>query len=82
MCQVHTMTLNDYIASSGAKLSDIAADMGCDPSFVSHIRSGNKPLPTGAAIKLWRARGVKVGPIAAATDEEIAVLARFTPEAA
>ena len=82
ICHVLAMTLAEYVTASEAKLSDLAADLGCDPSFVSHIRSGAKPLPTSAAIRLYRVRGVKLGPISNATDEEIEVLARFHGEQA
>jgi plasmid maintenance system antidote protein VapI len=76
------MTLAEYVAASKAKQSELALDMGCSASFVSYICSGEKPLPVASAIRLYRKRGVKLGAISEATDEEIEVLARFHGEQA
>lgn len=45
--------------------------------YASQLLSGSRDISRDIAIRAYRALGVKLGPIAAATDEEIAVLERF-----
>lgn len=52
-----------------------AADVSS--GFASLVTRGLKPLPQRIAIKVWRKTGQKLGPIADATDEEIATLEKF-----
>jgi plasmid maintenance system antidote protein VapI len=69
--------LKAYVEATSRKHTEIAADLGCDPSMVSHVVAGNKPLSRRMAIKLFRERGVRIGPLVNATDEEIDTLERF-----
>lgn len=46
-------------------------------AYASGILSGKKALPQALAIRIFRATGHKLGVIAHATDDEIAVLERF-----
>lgn len=62
--------------------TDLARACGISVPFASQVITGAKSLPRGLAIKIWRTFGVKLGPIAAATDDEIDVLERFESQAA
>jgi hypothetical protein len=64
------------------KPSELAKEAGISVPFASQVISGIKPLPRSLAIRIFRWRGVKLGPIANATDEEIDVLERFEGRAA
>lgn len=50
---------------------------GVTNGFASLVLRGEKPMPKRVAIRVWRKTGLKLGPIAQATDEEIAVLEKF-----
>jgi hypothetical protein len=62
--------------------SELALAMGISRPFASQVLTGVKPMPRALAIRIFRWRGVKLGPIAAATDEDIDVLERFEGRAA
>lgn len=63
--------------------AEIAADWGCTDTFVSHVRNGSKPLPLVKAIRTFRARKIKIGPLVGKTPAEIAALASvLDPKAA
>lgn len=47
------------------------------PSYASMILSGDRPLPLPLAISIWRKLGVKMGPIAEASDNDIEAAARL-----
>jgi len=49
--------------------------------YASALLNGSRPWTRALAITAYRKLGVKIGPIANATDEEIAVLERFEPSA-
>lgn len=78
------MKLKAYLETEGVTQVDVAAIVGCDQSFISKVCADDrpKPFPRRLAIKLYRAKGVKVEPIAEASDDEIAVLERFENERA
>ena len=46
--------------------------------YASQILKGVRTPPQAMAIRIFRATGHKIGPIANASDEEIAVLERFS----
>lgn len=82
MWQLLHMNLKQYVAETKTPAAALARDAGCGRSYITHILADRKTLSRAAAIRIWQVRGVKLDPIANATDEEIEVLARFSPEAA
>jgi hypothetical protein len=44
---------------------------------MTRVMKGERSLSRGAAIKLFQVRGIKLGPIANASDDEIDVLERL-----
>lgn len=52
---------------------------GVGSAFASLVLSGHRKMPRRLAIKLYRATGKKLGPIAEASDDEINVLEKFEP---
>lgn len=61
---------------------DFADATGVTNGFASLVLRGTKPMPIRLAIKFFRQRDIKLGPIAHATDEEIDVLEKFEERAA
>lgn len=57
----------------------LAQAVGISQPYASQLLSGKRPLQLGLAIRIYRTTGVKLGPIAGAADEDIAVLERFEP---
>ena len=57
-----------------AKAADISVP------YASQLISGKRPWPVSLAIKAFRETGTRFGPILAASDDEIEVLERFTPD--
>jgi DNA-binding transcriptional regulator YdaS (Cro superfamily) len=57
--------------------SELSAAVGISLPYASQILGGKRPLPQALAVKIFRATGRKLGPISAATDDEIDVLERF-----
>lgn len=55
-------------------LSDM---LGISVPYASQLLSGSRGWTRALAIKAYRVSGVKIGPIAEATDDEINVLERF-----
>ena len=47
------------------------------PSYASMILSGDRVPPMPLAISIWRKLGVKLGPIAEASDDDIEAAARI-----
>jgi hypothetical protein len=74
------MTLEQLLQLPGVTAAALARDVGCHRSYITRAAKGDRQLSTAAAIKIWRARGVKLGPIASATDPEIKVLERLGPQ--
>jgi hypothetical protein len=62
--------------------SELALAMGISRAFASQVLTGVKPMPRALAIRIFRWKGVKLGPIAAASEDEITVLERFEGRAA
>ena len=77
MATFASMTLQELLSQPGITAASIARDVGCHRSYITRAAAGDRPLSTQAAIKIWRARGIKVGPIDGATDAEVETLARF-----
>lgn len=61
--------------------TSVAAALDISVPYASQLLSGDRDMPRGIAIKLFRATGAKLGPIANATDDEIETLEAF-PERA
>ena len=61
--------------------TDFASAVGISIPYASQLLNGSRPWPRKIALTAYRKLGVKLGPIADATDEEIAVLERFEPSA-
>lgn len=51
--------------------------VGISKTHASHVINGIKPPTKALAIRIFRATGHKLGPIADASDAEIAILERF-----
>ena len=62
-----------------SKPKDLAAALGISIPYASQLLTGARLWTRPLALRVFRATGAKVGPIAAATDDEIAVLTRFEP---
>jgi hypothetical protein len=75
------MTLKEFLATGAAKPADLARDVGCHRSYITRAAQADT-LSLGAAVKIWRARAVKIGPLSGLADHEVEVLARFSGEAA
>jgi transcriptional regulator with XRE-family HTH domain len=56
------------------KPSTLAEAIGVSLPYASQILSGKRPPQVPMAIRIFRATGHKLGPITAASDEEIANL--------
>lgn len=69
--------VKQFIRESGLSDADLAGRYGFDRSYWTHLRLGTKQMGRPCAIRVFRRDGVKLGPIASATDEEIEVLERF-----
>lgn len=54
--------------------AQIAADWGCTDTFVSHVKNGNKPLPLVKALRTFRARRIKIGPLVGKSTADIKAL--------
>ena len=57
--------------------TELAKALSISAPYASQILSGKRDLSREMAIRLFRATGDKLGPIAEATDEEIEVLSSF-----
>ena len=64
------------------KPTELADAVRCSVPFASQVISGAKPLPRAMAIKIYRWKKIKLGPIANATDEQIKTLELFEAKAA
>lgn len=71
------MGLHDFLAERSLTAAGLASRVGCDKSYLSHVLAGRKSLYRPVAIRIFREFGVKLGPIAEASDDEIAALERF-----
>lgn len=59
------------------KATPLSVAVGISKVHASHVIRGIKTPSKDLAIRIYRATGEKLGPIAGATDEDIAVLERF-----
>lgn len=64
------------------KPTALAEFLSISTPYASQLLSGQRPWPRALAIAAYRKAGVKLGPIAQATDEEIEILERFERTAA
>jgi hypothetical protein len=51
--------------------------VGISVPYASQLLSGRKVPPMKMAVDVFRATGVKLGPLSGASDDEIEVIARF-----
>jgi hypothetical protein len=58
----------------------LAKALGISVPYASQLISTARPWPVSLAIKAFRETGTRFGPITAASDDEIDVLERFTPD--
>lgn len=58
---------------------DVARALGISRVYAWQLVNNDRPFSRAHAIKLFRATGHKLGPIADASDAEIAILERFEP---
>lgn len=70
------MHLSDYVQREGASIATLARELGCSRSYLTHVAARRKPLSRRLAIALWRARKVKLEPIAHVADADMPALAR------
>jgi DNA-binding transcriptional regulator YdaS (Cro superfamily) len=59
------------------KPTALAKAIGVSVPYASQLLSGTRTPPVPTAISIFRKTGLKLGPIAQATPEEIDVLERF-----
>lgn len=57
--------------------TELAKALSISAPYASQILSGKRDMSREMAIRLFRATGDKLGPIAKATDDEIEVLSSF-----
>jgi transcriptional regulator with XRE-family HTH domain len=57
--------------------SELARAMGISRPFASQVLTGARSMPRKLAIRIYRWKGVKLGPIEDATHQEIETLERF-----
>lgn len=61
--------------------TSLSKTLGISISYASLILSGQREMPRDMAIRLYRATGMKCGPVTGATDAEIETLANFPDRA-
>lgn len=72
------MNLAEYRKSEGLTLKALADRIGVQSEgYVSDIEKGFKPPSKPVAVRILRATGIKLGPIANLTDAEIALLEKM-----
>lgn len=71
------MTLTELLAQEGKTPGAFARHIGCHRSIFSHVLAGRKDIGRPLAIKIFKKTGAKIGPIAGASDSDIAVLERL-----
>lgn len=59
----------------------LAATLKISVPYASQLLTGAREMPRALAVKLYRATGQKLGPIAGATDDQIETLDRFPDRA-
>lgn len=59
------------------KDAELAQQFGRDRSYWTHVRHNRKQLSRPAALAIWRAERVKLGPLADMADADVEVLARI-----
>lgn len=73
--------LRTYRAGRALSLEALAAEFGLTKSQLSRIERGGPTSPE-TALKIWQKTGVKVGPLAKATDRDIRAVERVLASAA
>lgn len=69
-------TYEEFARSHELSDSSIARATGLDRFHLNRIRNGHRPLARDTALRIWRAYGVKLAPIAEVPDADLEVLAR------
>lgn len=62
--------------------TNLAREIGISVPYASQLLRGHRVPPMDVAISVYRAIGVKLGPITDASDAEIAILERYQGRAA
>ena len=57
--------------------TSLAAAINISVPYASQLLSGAREMPRDVAVRIFRATGQKLGPIAEATDEQVETLALF-----
>lgn len=65
------MDLADFLRSRDMKPADLAKELSCSKSYLSHVLATRKQLGKPTAVAIFNKYGAKVGPLADLTDEEI-----------
>lgn len=71
------MNVSELLTDKSLRPVDLARVLGCHKSYVSHVTAGRKKLTKPAALKIFSAYGVKMGPIADYSDADCRTLARI-----
>lgn len=61
---------------------DVARALGVSRPYAWQLLKGDRTLTTAMAVKIARKTGHKIGPVADASDAELAILERFEGDAA
>lgn len=64
------------------KPTKLAEALGISLPYASQLLGGTRTINPALAVRIYRATGVKLGPITEATDAEIDVVERFNGAAA
>jgi plasmid maintenance system antidote protein VapI len=76
------MTYQQFVSRNNLTHAAVGRRIGKSRSYLTRVCHGDRPMTRALALKIWDSFGVKVEPIANATDAELKVLARFESEAA
>jgi hypothetical protein len=63
------------------RTTDLAAALDCSVPYASQLLNGRRDITVPRALLILDRTGHKLGPLATATDDEIALLRKFTPPA-
>lgn len=61
--------------------TDLATALDCSVPYASQMLNGARQITVSRALLILDKTGHKLGPLAKATDDEIALLRKFTPAA-
>lgn len=76
------MTLSEFMGTNGLTDDALAKRVEVSRPYITKVRRGAQPPSKRVAVRIWRETGVKLGPLAGKSDDEISVFARFVEVAA